>query len=70
MIMAVFTLLLYAVAFGIIWWAVEYTIASLPVPDPPARFIKIALVIIFALVLVTLVLGLAGVNTGINLPRL
>jgi hypothetical protein len=34
------------------------------------RFIQIALVVIFALVLVTLLMGLAGVSTGVDLPRL
>ena len=70
MISALFTLLIYLLVFGIIWWAVDYAITTLPVPDPPARFIKIAMVIIFALVLVTLLLNLAGVSTGVNLPRL
>jgi len=70
MITALFTLLIYMVVFGVIWWAVEYAINALPIPDPPARFIKIAMVIIFALVLVTLLLGLAGVSTGVDLPRI
>jgi hypothetical protein len=70
MISAIFTLLLYALAFGVIWWALDFTAARLPIPDPPLRFIQIALVIIFALVIVTLLMGLAGVSTGVDLPRL
>jgi len=70
MITAIFTLLLYAVAFAVIWWAVEYTIVHLPVPNPPANFVRIAVVIVGALVFVTLILGLAGVQTGVDLPRL
>jgi hypothetical protein len=70
MITALFTLIIYLLVFGVIWWAVDYLIASLPIPDPPARFIRIAMVILFALLLVTLLLGIAGVNTGVNLPRL
>jgi len=70
MIMAVFTILIYVLVFAIVWWAVDYMITSMPIPDPPARFVRIALVLIFALVLVVLLLGLAGVSTGVNLPRL
>jgi len=70
MISAIFTLLIYLLVFGVIWWALEYTINHLPVPDPPARFIRIGAVILFALVFVTLLLNIAGVSTGIDLPRL
>jgi len=70
MIMAIFTLLLYALAFAVIWWAVEYTITHLPVPNPPANFVRIAVVIIGALIFVTLILSMAGVATGVDLPRL
>jgi len=70
MIGAIFTLLLYALAFAVIWWAVDYTIAHLPVPNPPANFVRIAVVIIAALVFVMLILSFAGVSTGIDLPRL
>lgn len=70
MITALFTLIIYLLVLGIAWWAVDYLIATLPIPDPPARFIRIAMVVIFALILITLLLGLAGVSTGVDLPRL
>ena len=70
MISALFTLLIYLVIFGVLWWAVDFAIANLPISDPPARFIRIAMVIIFAIVLVGLLLGLVGVSTGVDLPRL
>jgi hypothetical protein len=70
MISALFTLLIYLVIFGILWWVVDFCIANLPISDPPARFIRIAMVIIFAIVLVGLLLGLVGVTTGVDLPRL
>jgi len=70
MISALFTLLIYALVLGVLWWAVDFAIANIPVPDPPARFIRIAMVIIFALVFVALLLGLVGGSTGLDLPRL
>jgi hypothetical protein len=70
MISALFTLLIYLVIFGVLWWAVDFAIANLPIGDPPARFIRIAMVILFAIILVSLLLGLVGVVPGIDLPRI
>jgi len=70
MISALFTLLIYLVIFGVLWWAVDFAIANLPISDPPARFIRIALVVVFALVFIALLLNLVGVSTGVDLPRL
>jgi len=70
MISAIFTLLIYLVVFGVLWWAVNYTIDTTPVPDPPARFIKIALVLVCASAFIILLLNMTGVETGMNLPRL
>jgi len=70
MISALFTLLIYLVILGILYWAVDFAIANIPIQEPIARFIRIILVVIFALILVSLLLGLVGVSTGVDLPRL
>jgi hypothetical protein len=69
-IWALLTLLAYLLAFGVVWWAVDYTIIHLPVPNPPANFIRIALVIVCAIIMVALILSMVGTNVGIDLPRL
>jgi ABC-type long-subunit fatty acid transport system fused permease/ATPase subunit len=70
MISALFTLLIYLVILGILYWAVDFAIANIPIQEPIARFIRIILVVIFALILISLLLGLIGVAPGIDLPRL
>ena len=70
MISALFTLIIYALVLGILFWLFDYLCATLPIPDPPARFVRIALVVVFALVFIALLLNLVGVSTGLDLPRL
>ena len=70
MISALFTLIIYALVLSILFWLFDYLAATLPIPDPPARFVRIALVVVFALVFIALLLDLAGVSTGLDLPRL
>jgi hypothetical protein len=55
---------------GVVYWAVEYLITSLPIPDPFAKLIRIALVVLFALIIIALLLGLLGKPIGLDLPRL
>ena len=70
MIGLLFTLLIYIVVFAILWYAIDYAITNLPVPEPPARFIRIIVVVIFCFILVALLLNMVGVNTGLNFPKL
>jgi len=70
MVSALFTLLIYAIVFGLVYWLFDYLVATLPIPDPPARFIRIALVVVFTLVIIALLLGMVGVAPGLDLPRL
>ena len=70
MIGALFTLLIYIVVLGIIWFAIDYAIDHIPVTDPPARFIRIIVVVIFCFILVALLLNMVGVSTGVDLPRI
>ena len=70
MISALITLLVYLLILGILWYVVDYVIRTLPVPDPPARLIRIVIVVIFCLILIMLLLNMLGVGTGLNLPKL
>jgi hypothetical protein len=70
MISALVTLIVYLVIFGILWWVVDFLIGNIPIQEPFSRFIRIAAVVIFALILISLLLNLVGVSTGVDLPRL
>jgi TRAP-type C4-dicarboxylate transport system permease small subunit len=70
MIGSLITILLYVVALGVLWYAIDYAINNIPIPDPPARFIRIIVVVFFCLILVALLLNMAGVSTGVNFPRI
>lgn len=70
MISAFITLVVYLLVLAILWYLLDYVIRTVPVPDPPARIIRIVLVVIFCLIVIMLLLSLIGVQTGVNLPRI
>ena len=72
MIGTLITILIYILILGILWWAIDYAITNIPIPDPPARIIRIVVVIIFALIVILLLLQLVGIGTGLDLrmPRI
>jgi hypothetical protein len=70
MISALITLIVYLLVIGLLYWLVIYVIDAVPIPDPPARVIKIALMVLMVLVIIVLLLQLLGGNTGLNLPRI
>ena len=70
MISALVTLIIYLLVLGLLYWLVNYIIDTVPIPDPPARIIKIALMVIMVLVVVVLLLNLLGMGTGLDLPRI
>jgi hypothetical protein len=70
MISALVTLIIYLLVLGLLYWLVIYIIDTVPIPDPPARIIKIALMVIMVLVVVVLLLNLLGMGTGLDLPRI
>jgi hypothetical protein len=69
-ISALLTVIVYLLVLGILWYLVEFIITALPIPDPPARMIRIAVVVLFCLIVIVLLLSLVGVSTGIDLPRI
>lgn len=70
MISALITLIVYLLVLGILWYLLDYVLRAIPVPDPPARIIRIVLIVIFCLILIGVLLNLIGVSTGVNLPKL
>jgi uncharacterized membrane protein len=71
MIPALITLIVYLLIFGLLYWLVLYVIDAIPVPDPPARIIKIALMVLLVLIVIVLLLNLLGQPMGtLEFPRL
>lgn len=69
MISALINLVIYLVVLLILYYIVDYVLRAIPVPDPPARLIRILIVVIFALIIVVLLLNMLGVG-GVAFPRL
>lgn len=70
MISALVTLIVYLLVLGLLYWLVIYIIDAVPIPDPPARIIKIALMVLLVLVIIVLLLNLLGMGGDLKLPRL
>ena len=70
MINALITLVIYLLILGVLWYLLDYVLNALPVPDPPARIIRILVVVIFCLIIIGLLLNLLGVAPGFHMPRL
>jgi hypothetical protein len=72
MIGALITVIVYLLVLGLLWWLVNYVLDSVPIPDPPNRIIKIALMVLMVIIVIVLLLNLIGVGIGndIHLPRL
>jgi hypothetical protein len=64
------TLIIYLCVVGLLYWLLIYVIDAIPIPDPPARIIKILAMVLMVLLVIVLLLNLIGANTGISLPRL
>jgi len=70
MIATVITLIIYLAVIGLLYWLLIWVIDAIPIPDPPARIIKILAMVVLVLIVIVLLLNLIGANTGINLPKL
>jgi len=69
MIGALISLIIYLLIVGLLYWFAIYVIDAIPIPDPPNRIIKIALMAVVVLSIVVLLLNLLGVG-GVGLPKL
>lgn len=64
-------LIIYVLVFGILWWLLNYVIATVPIPDPPARILKLVIVVVAVIVIVLLLLQMVGGGgIGFNLPKI
>ena len=62
MVQLLITVLVVCLVVGLIW----YVLDALPVPEPLNRIAKIVTVVIGVLIIIMLLLGLAGVDTGLR----
>ena len=70
MVAALINLIIYLLVLGLLYWLVLYVIDTIPIPDPPARIIKIALMVLMVLVIIMLLLQLIGAGGDLRLPKL
>lgn len=70
MISALITLIIYLLVLGLLYWLVIYVVDTIPIPDPPARIIKIALMVLMVLVIIVLLLNMLGGGTSLNIPKI
>jgi hypothetical protein len=63
MIQLLITVLAVCLIVGLVW----YVLDALPVPEPLNRIAKIVTMVIGVLIIVVLLLGLAGYQTGLSL---
>lgn len=61
------TLLIYLFVIAIVVGLVWYVCDALPVPQPLNKIIKVVSVCIGVLAIVIILLGVAGINTGMRL---
>jgi hypothetical protein len=61
-------LIVYLLVVGILVGLVYYVVDAIPLPEPINRIVKVAIVVLCALIVVVLLLDLVGVSTGVNLP--
>jgi hypothetical protein len=64
------TLIIYLLVLGLLYWLVIYVLDTIPIPDPPNRIIKIALMVLMVLIIIVLLLNLIGLGGDLHLPRL
>lgn len=71
MIAALINLIIYLIVLGLLYWLVVYVIDTIPIPDPPNRFIKLALMVLLVLIVIVLLLDILGGGVGgLGLPKL
>ena len=71
MIGALITLIVYLLILGLLFWLIDYILKAIPIPDPPAKIIRIALMVLMVLIVIVLLLDLFGMTrSGLDLPRM
>jgi hypothetical protein len=54
------TLLVYLVVIALIWWAITYALANLPLPDPVKQFGTVIATLVIVIIVVYFLLSMAG----------
>jgi len=70
MIAALINLIVWLLVLGILYWLAIYVINAIPIPDPPARIIKIALTVLICIVAVLVILNVFGLGGGLDMPKI
>ena len=70
MIISLINLIVWLVVIGIIYWLVIWLIDAIPIPNPPARMIKIGVMVVMVLVIILFLLNFLGIQTGLDVPRI
>ena len=72
MVGALINLIIYVLVFGILYWLLIYVIQTVPIPDPPARIIKLVVMVVAVIVIILLLLQMIGVGggSGLSLPKI
>jgi hypothetical protein len=52
------TLLVYLIIIALVWWAITYALANLPLPDPVKQFGRVIATIVIVIIVVMLLLQL------------
>jgi uncharacterized membrane protein len=68
MLNAIANLIIWLLVLGILYALAEYVISNL-IPEPPAKIVRVAMVVLIALAVILLLLDLVGVGGGLDLPK-
>ena len=68
MVATVLTILVYLVIIALIWWAITYALANLPLPAPVQQLGTVIATVIIVVIVVLMLLQLVGGVGGLKLP--
>lgn len=70
MIAALINLIVYLLVLGILIGLVIWIVDAIPLPEPIGRLVKIAVVVLAAIVIIMLLLSLVGIGgNSVNFPK-
>lgn len=65
---ALITILVYLIIVALVWWAITYALANLPLPGPVKQFGTVIATLVVVIIVVMMLLGLIG-GSGVSLPK-
>lgn len=69
MIAAIVNLIIYLLVLGCLFAVADYAITNL-LPDPPARILRVIVIVLLGLVAILLLFNLLGAGGGLDLPKI